>query len=140
MGRTILLERRQSLAPSATDWPRPFARREIVCGISFTYRVNNRGELKTPCGRPLLIGRGERAFYLYPIGEKAMNGLDQGEGKSSRMSLISKPSCFIFAGEKKKSIPCRGLVLGKATVNQLRYSEQLVNCRALGSKTAPAEE
>ncbi|GFU45305.1 hypothetical protein TNCV_4236781 [Trichonephila clavipes] len=30
----------------------------------------------------------------------------------------------------------RGLVLGKATVNQLRYSEQLMNCRALGSKTA----
>ncbi|GFV84660.1 hypothetical protein TNCV_4296431 [Trichonephila clavipes] len=30
----------------------------------------------------------------------------------------------------------RGLVLGEATMNQLRYSEQLVNCRALGSKTA----
>ncbi|GFW12130.1 hypothetical protein TNCV_2277471 [Trichonephila clavipes] len=30
----------------------------------------------------------------------------------------------------------RGVVLGEATVNQLRYSEQLVNCRALGSKTA----
>ncbi|GFU07120.1 hypothetical protein TNCV_3029101 [Trichonephila clavipes] len=32
-----------------------------VCGISFTYRVNNRGELKLPCGRPLLIGRGEES-------------------------------------------------------------------------------
>ncbi|GFW98356.1 hypothetical protein TNCV_1092341 [Trichonephila clavipes] len=31
------------------------------CGISFTYRVNNRGELKLPCGRPLLIGRGEES-------------------------------------------------------------------------------
>ncbi|GFT39538.1 hypothetical protein TNCV_591651 [Trichonephila clavipes] len=30
----------------------------------------------------------------------------------------------------------RGLVLGEATMNQLRYSEQLMNCRALGSKTA----
>ncbi|GFV29800.1 hypothetical protein TNCV_1926251 [Trichonephila clavipes] len=32
-----------------------------VCGISFTYRVNNRGELRLPCGRPLLIGRGEES-------------------------------------------------------------------------------
>ncbi|GFW78481.1 hypothetical protein TNCV_2489031 [Trichonephila clavipes] len=62
-----------------------------------------------------------------------MNGLDQGGGKSSRMSLISKPSCQILskalAMSRKKYT--RGLVLGKATVNQLRYSEQLVNCRAL---------
>ncbi|GFT84407.1 hypothetical protein TNCV_4239951 [Trichonephila clavipes] len=28
------------------------------------------------------------------------------------------------------------MALGKATMNQLRYSEQLMNCRALGSKTA----
>ncbi|GFX99725.1 hypothetical protein TNCV_3053821 [Trichonephila clavipes] len=27
----------------------------------FVRRVNNRGELKLPCGRPLLIGRGEES-------------------------------------------------------------------------------
>ncbi|GFU97769.1 hypothetical protein TNCV_2532421 [Trichonephila clavipes] len=32
---------------------------ESVCGISFTYRVKSRGELRLPCGRPLLVGRGE---------------------------------------------------------------------------------
>ncbi|GFY29205.1 hypothetical protein TNCV_4723331 [Trichonephila clavipes] len=51
------------------------------------------------------------------------------------MSLISKPSCQILskalAMSRKKYT--RGLVLGKATVNQLRYSEQLMNC-APGSK------
>ncbi|GFX83037.1 hypothetical protein TNCV_5001851 [Trichonephila clavipes] len=64
--------------------------------------------------------------------------LIKGAGKSSRMSLISKPSCQILSkalamSEKKYT---RGLVLGEATMNQLRYSEQLMNCRALGSKTA----
>ncbi|GFU00942.1 hypothetical protein TNCV_4633801, partial [Trichonephila clavipes] len=33
-----------------------------VCGTSFTYRVNNRGELRLPCGRPASdwSRRGER--------------------------------------------------------------------------------
>ncbi|GFW07256.1 hypothetical protein TNCV_3694491 [Trichonephila clavipes] len=32
---------------------------EPVCGMSFTYRVKSKGELRLPCGRPLLIGLGE---------------------------------------------------------------------------------
>ncbi|GFX87253.1 hypothetical protein TNCV_596021 [Trichonephila clavipes] len=42
------------------------------------------------------------------------------------MSLISKPSCQILSKALAMSRKnTRGLVLGKATVNQLRYSEQL---------------
>ncbi|GFY04866.1 hypothetical protein TNCV_3952721 [Trichonephila clavipes] len=63
-----------------------------VCGISFTYRVNNRGELKLPCGRPLLdwSRRGERFIYSHSegtIGEEAMNGLDQGGRKVKSYEL-----------------------------------------------------
>ncbi|GFT51125.1 hypothetical protein TNCV_4817261 [Trichonephila clavipes] len=46
------------------------------------------------------------------------------------MPNFIKGFCYV---QKKYT---RGLVLGEATMNQLRYSEQLMNCRALGSKTA----
>ncbi|GFV53919.1 hypothetical protein TNCV_2012421 [Trichonephila clavipes] len=60
-----------------------------------------------------------------------------GEEVKSYERLVSHHAKFYreaLAMSRKKYT--RGLVLGKATVNQLRYSEQLVNCRALGSKTA----
>ncbi|GFU54111.1 hypothetical protein TNCV_109361 [Trichonephila clavipes] len=53
-----------------------------VCGISFTYRVNNRGELKLPCGRPLLIGRGEESVLSTLTRNERSENLISGRGFS----------------------------------------------------------
>ncbi|GFT77595.1 hypothetical protein TNCV_757841 [Trichonephila clavipes] len=59
--------------------------------------------------------------------------LIRGAGKSSRMSLINKPSCQILSkalAMSRKSIPV-ALQLGGKPSESTCYSEQLMNCRAL---------
>ncbi|GFU02352.1 hypothetical protein TNCV_1238481 [Trichonephila clavipes] len=61
----------------------------------------------------------------------------KGARKSSRMSLINKPSCQILLkalAMSRRVYPWRRVF--ESAMNQLRYSEQLVNCRAMGEKTA----
>ncbi|GFS75800.1 hypothetical protein TNCV_1848891 [Trichonephila clavipes] len=90
---------------------------ESVCEISFTYRVKSRGELRLPCGRPLLIGRGEERILstltLNYLWEKTMQLAPNSKtktiaGEKQLYSAGEKTTQLYSAGEKTTQLASAG--------------------------------